>query len=133
MIEVSLKEALETMLAHFTGTMNYHRSSFFTKSIFHTDGVQYLSDKAGAFWLIDAIVSYQMKPSIARHPFQVWSLKVENRSAVLTCGDGNDTPPLVTQKIPYTDFPLDKISLYLENGSLDGEHIHKILMLPSER
>jgi len=131
---------LESELQGFYGSEDFHRSSAFTRAIFHTDGVQYLAEKAGAYWLIDAIVSHQMKPSIAREKFQVWRLvkKPDESKATLICTDGgkDDLPGekvIVTQKIPYTDFPLEKITLYLENGSLDGEHIHKILMLPSER
>lgn len=140
MIEVTLKEAIEVMLPHFSGSENYHCSSAFTKSIFHTDGVQWLAEKASAFWLIDAIVSHQMRPSVAKEEFQVWRLikKPGESKAVLIATDGGkgEMPGeniLVNQQIPHTDFPLEKITLYLENGSLDGEHIHKILMLPSER
>jgi hypothetical protein len=111
----------------------YYKSSSFAPHIYHTIGVQALAEDARCYWLIDAIVSYQLSVKIRREPFQVWSLKVENRQGVLTCGDGNYTPPLVTQKIPYTDFPMEEITLYLEDGSLDGASPAKILMLPSER
>jgi hypothetical protein len=126
-------EEMKEVLPGFKGTMGYYRSSAFARNIYHTDGVQWLADVAHCFWLIDAIVSHQSNVRVSCEPFQMWTLKVENRQAVLTCGDGDDTPPFVTQKIPYTDFPLDEITLYLEDGSLDGEHLDRILMLPSER
>jgi hypothetical protein len=112
---------------------DYYRSSAFAPNIYHTIGVQLLAEQARCYWLIDAIVSYQLSIKIRREPFQVWTLKVENRQGVLTCGDGNDTPPLVTQKIPYTDLPMEEVTLYLEDGSVDGVQLDKILMLPSER
>ena len=112
---------------------DYFQSSAFARNIFHTSGVQTLAEESKCYWLIDAIVSYQLSVKIRQEPFQVWTLKVENNQGVLTCGDGNDTPPLISQKIPYTDFPLEEITLYLEDGSLDGEHFAKVLMLPSER
>jgi hypothetical protein len=130
---------LESNLQGFNnGTNDYHRSSMLTKAIFHTDGIEYLAKNAKAYWLIDAIVSYQTKPRIAREQFQVWTLQTdtEKHIASLLCTDGDkgDGPKeLARQVITYTDFPLPFITLYLENGSLDGEHIHKILMLPSER
>ena len=127
-------EEIKEVLPAFQGSMDHYRSSAFARNIYHTDGVQWLADVARCFWLIDAIVSYQMNPRVYREPFQVWTLKVENSHALLMASDGNeDTPPIATQKIPYTDFPLEEITLYLEDGSLDMEHPAKILMLPSER
>jgi hypothetical protein len=112
---------------------DFYQSSAFARNIYHTSGVQCLVEQARCYWLLDAIVSYQLSIKIRREPFQVWTLKVENKQGVLICGDGNDTPPLITQNIPYTDFPMEEITLYLEDGSLDGEQPAKILMLPSER
>lgn len=126
-------EEIQEVLPHFKGTTEYYRSSALAKDIFHTDGVQWLADVAGCFWLIDAIASHQFNIRVSGEPFQVWTLKVENRKGILLCGDGDDTPPLVTQEIPYTDFPLEEITLFLEDGSVDGENVHRILMLPSER
>ena len=126
-------QEIKEVLSHFHSTGDYYRSSGLATDIYHTDGVQWLADAAKCFWLIDAIASHQFNVRVSGEPFQVWTLKVENRKGVLICGDGDDTPPLVTQEIPYTDFPLDEISLFLEDGSLDGVNVHRILMLPSER
>jgi hypothetical protein len=110
-------------LQQFTGTMQYHRH--WTGLLF-TDGVAYMAEKGGAFWLIDVIASYQRK-----EPFQVWQLHV-NKAAVRENGDPmavvtmiEDTgqPEIVRQEIPYTDFPLPEIKLYL---------IDNVLLLPSE-
>ena len=107
----------QSELKQFTGTEHYYRH--WTKRIVFTDGVHYLAEKAGSYWLIDAIASYKRK-----EPFQVWVLKVkEDKSAVLTMQEDTGQPVKVRQVIPFTDFPLDEITLWLIDG---------ILILPSE-
>ena len=108
-------------LEQFTGTEKYYKH--WLNGIVFTDGVKYLADKAGAYWLIDAVASYQTK-KIAAVPFQVWELTVNpDKTAVLTMKEDSDFPALVTQRIPYTDYPMPKIKLWLSN---------RVLMLPSE-
>src|SRR5690606_36394531 len=106
--------------------------------------VQYLAEHAGAYWLIDAIASHQITPRVAAAPFQIWQLKVHaDRSATLIGAEDIDeqghpvharTPvdralrrwtrgALARQEIEWTDFPLEKIKLYLQHG---------VLMLPPE-
>ncbi len=107
----------ESDLNQFTGTENYYRH--WTGQGVFTDGVQYLAEQAGAYWLIDAVFSYRR-----REPFQVWTLRKNNdNSAVLTMQEDSGEPVKVRQKIPFTDFPLDRIKLYL---------IDSVLLLPSE-
>lgn len=54
---------------------------------------------------------------------QVWTLKAaEDRSATLTCEDG-DHGPFTTQAIAITDFPLPQITLWLQS---------EVIFLPSE-
>lgn len=113
-------------LHQFTGTEHYYRHSL-DRSYLYTDGVQYLAEKAGAYWLVDAIIFNQRKKPFSSNPalseFQCWRLKVlEGNRATLTCDDGNKNI-VFTQQIPFTDFPLKDISLWLEN---------KVLLLPSE-
>ena len=104
-------------LNQFRGTEHYYQH--WTKILVFTDGIHYLAEKAGAYWLIDAIASYRRK-----EPFQVWMLKVkEDKSAVLTMQEDTGQPVKVRQVIPFTDFPLDEIKLWLIDG---------VLILPSE-
>lgn len=128
------REKLLSTLPGFTGTMDYHKSTIFIRNFYHTDGVQFLAETAGAYWLIDAIVSWQTKARVRCEEFQIWKLIVNpaNRSCVLVGTDGNRNH-IARQKIGYTDFPLDDITLYLELGSLDMKTPAWILMLPSER
>jgi len=113
---VGLKEELE----QFTGTINYYRHPL---GIYYTDGVKYLADRAGAYWLIDNIVAWQVEEKVKRAPFQIWELKVKDNEGMLTMKEDTNEPELVRQKIPFTDFPLEYQKLYLVDG---------VLMLPSE-
>ena len=110
---------LKNDLALFTGTEQYFKHWL---GFNYTDGVKYLSGKAECYWLLDAIGSYQYK--FKRVPFQVWILKVNaDKTAVLEMKEDTNQPLLVRQEIPYTDFPLTEIKLYLIDG---------VLILPSE-
>jgi hypothetical protein len=134
------QQELITFLAQFTGTINYYRSNRFIKRFFHTDGVQALAEKAQAFWLIDAICSHQSKA--LRHQkdghllreFQLWKLTVQpDRTARLECyTDSNVEKPSIRQNIPFTDFPLSEIKLYVECGEDPESGRYYCLLLPSE-
>ncbi|MBA7602213.1 hypothetical protein ES703_09299 [subsurface metagenome] len=122
-------EGLKGELNGFCGTQHYYRH--FTGGKF-TDGVKHLADRTGAYWLIDAVFSYQVSKKIRDLPFQVWTLKVlrselgKNKNepmAVLEMKEDTDEPIKVRQKIEYTDFPKGELKLYLING---------VLLLPSE-
>ena len=120
-------------LRHFTGSEKVFRHTF--GQIVYTQGVQWLAQEAGAYWLVDAIASHQ--PNIKRFPnpdFQIWVLTLghSGSKAVLRCGNdmnGDDTMTIdagkeqvpgamVTQRIPFTDFPLPEIKLYLVDWTL---------------
>jgi hypothetical protein len=114
-------------LAYYSGTDNYYKHSL---NIVYTDGVKYVAEETGAYWLIDAIASYETQKFRQSEQFQVWRLlpthtdKCPNK-AVLICEDGNDGE-LKRQTIPFTDFPFDALpgpTFYFTND---------VLMLPSE-
>jgi len=111
-------------LRQFTGTENWHQHGINRKILF-TDGAKYVADEGGAYWLLDAIAIVQrFEKAVAAEEFQVWRLKVrEDRSASLVCSDGNNNI-VYTQHIEFTDFPIDEITLWFENG---------VIYLPSER
>ncbi len=105
------KEVLTTeFLSQFIGTTQYYKNSL---GLRYTDGVQAMAEVGGAYWLIDAIASYRR-----REPFQVWKLTVKDGKGALTMQEDSDQPVIVKQKIPYTDFPLDEITLFLIDGVL---------------
>lgn len=111
----------EQSLNQFTGTEAYH--NYFNLKL--TDGVYYLAQEGKCFWLLDIILSYQ--PKHHQVPFQLWELNIDEaedkRTAVVTMREDSNQKALVEQRIPYTDFPLDYIKLYLIDG---------VILLPSE-
>jgi hypothetical protein len=123
-------ETLESDLAQFTGSENYYRHAL-NRKFMHTDGVNYLAEKARAFWLIDLIASHRLSRKVRAEPFQLWTLTLtgkKNPMAVAECRADTDAPVLARQEIEFTDFPLKSIKLYCVDGG-DGQ---VILMLPSE-
>ena len=132
MAEDLSKTQLQINLKQFIGTSQYHRTGFKTLS---TDGALYLAEQAGAFWLLDIIDS--VAPF---NDFAVCKLKVtqdeQGRRGEVTIDSGhNPEDPdeqesyqlFHTQKIAFTDFPLDEITLYIQ----ESEH-GPVIMLPSE-
>ena len=120
-------KTIKANLAQFCGSENYYRSSF--KHVVYTDGVKYLADAAGAYWLIDAIASHQ-RPPVSHEAFQVWRFTVTDQRGLLVADDGNGRQ-IARQEIDYTDFCLPEIKLYLVTGSLNGKLV-QTLMLPGE-
>ena len=115
------REELLAGLAIHTGSEQVFRH--WTRRFAYTEGVQYLAEKAAAYWLIDLVASWCPHETIRDEEFVVWKLTVrEDRTAVATADNGNGRK-LVSQEIPFTDFPLNEITLYLTNG---------VLLLPSE-
>ncbi len=127
-------EILET-LPNFYGTEKYytHRlaANLKTISFYYTDGIDYLTKSAECFWLLDLIASHQKSPYLKVNPFQVWTLTKTDNTAVIKCTDGN-SHELAYQFLEYTSFPLQEITLYLSEGSLDGINTIMILLLPGE-
>ncbi|MBI4977969.1 MAG: hypothetical protein HZC28_10815 [Spirochaetes bacterium] len=112
---------LKTALAGFQGSEQYYRH--WLRNIVYTEGVKYLADTAGAYWLIDIVASAQSVPQLKGESFQTWILDVyPDHHAKVYATDGNTTT-LYSQEIPYTDFPLDSIKLFLADN---------VLLLPSE-
>ena len=106
-------------LRQFTGTEQWYRH---ISGYLYTDGVLYVAQEGGAFWLVDKIL-FMTRAKHNLQEFGVWKLEVnEDKSAVLVCEDGNYRE-LYQEKIEWADFPLNKIDLWFENG---------VLILPSE-
>lgn len=122
MSKENLRKELESSLPYYTGTEKYHLCNDF----YLTDGVKYLCDTAGAYWLIDVFYSSNLalEQVCVTEEFQVLEMTVdlEKSNAALTITDGNEAI-LHTQDIEFTDFPLEKIKLYLSDN---------VIMLPSE-
>jgi hypothetical protein len=125
--EIKAKEELNKMIdelkagmAQATGTEGYY--NHWANVVKYTDGVKFVADKARAYWLIDAIASYQKSKVLNGATFQIWELKIDkDQRAILTCKEDDPGDDIVRQEIPYTDFPFD-IKIYCIDG---------IILLPS--
>jgi hypothetical protein len=110
-------EVMNEILAYSTCTEAYHRLSSLSKVVC-TDGILAMCQQLGAFWLVDAILSYRRQEEV-----QFWTLTVKDGGAVLTMNEDSDQPNLVKQEISYTEFPEGVWKFYLMDG---------VLLLPSE-
>lgn len=110
-------------LAQFSGAEKYYRY----QNLLLTDGVFYLAENAGSFWLMDVIWSHAMeKRWYGKEDFITCKLTVQNNVGEVVFDDGNGRI-LVTQHIPFTDFPLENIQLYIVRGERN-----LVVMLPGE-
>lgn len=88
-----------------------------------TEGAKAAADQFQCFWFLDVIASYQGSQNVRGEEFQVWKLKrTEGDKFIVTCDDGNDNI-IASQKIPFSDFPYDDLTIWL---------VHGVMMLPSE-
>ncbi len=132
----TLTDTLNDYLWQCTGAESYYQHF---SGIKYTDGVQYMAETGKAYWLIDAIMSYQAggrrrigseTPIERANGFQVWRLvRTQAGGAKLTMDDGGQKGQqpvtLITQHIEWTDFPPGvSLVMYLESG---------VLMLAQER
>ncbi len=105
------------------GTENYWRHLFGLK---YTDGVKAHADIAEAYWLIDAIASYQveLKKYADKHRgWILWRLKVNSDGAILTARADSGETPFIRQDIEFTDHP---------EGEWDFWQEGKVLIIPEE-
>lgn len=111
-------------LSQFTGSENWYRHSL-NRNVLYTDGAQYVAEAGGAYWLLDEIaLANHCESRVRAEEFQVWTLTRDKRGngATLDCGDGNGNT-VYSKRIEFTDFPLDTVKLFCENGTI---------LLPSE-
>ncbi len=117
-----MKNFEPSQLSYFTGTERYYR---ITNKHLLTDGTKYLAEEAECFWMMDAIASHLSEIGTKDWFVQV-HMTVKNSKATMFYEDGNGNEH-ARQQIPYTDFPMQGITLY---ACWDGEHW--VIMLPSE-
>jgi len=117
----SRKDILE-IIRQAHGTAAYHKFSPLVHYPVATDGVIAVAEAAECFWLLDIIGSYQHDKRLDPH-FQVWELKVNREDETAVVRGYNDTDLVITQKISYTNFPLEELKLFLMDG---------VILLPSE-
>ena len=121
---MSKRPALDPLrLAQFTGSQNFYRHGL-VREVLYTEGVEYVVDAAGAYWLLDEIALAQRYIiPVKREDFQVWDLVVNvDQTARLTCGDGNGRE-VYSKHIELMDFPEPGIRFY---------YVDWVIHLPSE-
>lgn len=120
------KDQLLDELRQFYGTEHYHR---YMPGLVVTDGVKFLADNAGCYWLLDMVWSYL--PALRKSGdtfFVVRYAGTPGASGLFSITD--DIPANQTyaaQAVEYSDFPLDEIVMYLSHAGGDA-----VLMLPTE-
>lgn len=119
-----LKQEILEALPHFMGTEQIWEHRTFAFSIYLSDGCNYLKLKAQFCWFFDLVASHQAK--LKHEDFQCWKLSRKSGNEFeITC-EGGDENQLLTQRIPFSDFPLDELRIWvIRDGSL-------ICMLPTE-
>jgi hypothetical protein len=122
MNEIDIKSELE----QFIGTSAYHKHLFPGKSpIALTDGCKYVRDVLNANWLFDALLSYQADPKLKKVNFQIWEFTQlrKDLSWLLTCKEDTHKKPIISQRIEFSDFPIDYIRIWV---------IGRVALLPTE-
>lgn len=117
-------DEIESTLAQFGGGDVIYKHIF---GMMYTEGVRYMADACGAYWLIDVVASYQREKCICGdamlRKFQCWTLRKPSQrgdqsapDAIVECWrDEGDLA--FAQSIEYTDFPLDGIKFYVETAN----------------
>lgn len=111
-------------LTQFTGTDQYYYNPLYP-AMKYTDGVKYLAEHAGAYWLLDIIgTEYFPKQHKGKYPgFLVIKLTVTPQNTAEISLEDGDLKSIAARVIDYTDFPEGTWSLWLIDG---------VLILPSE-
>ena len=111
----------------FTGTERWYR---YSPGLLVTDGVKFLIDN-GAAWVVDIIASARTIRAVRDEEKEFWKLTVsDDHTAKIICTDGdkgNGPVTLFKQDIPFTDFPMKLLHLYVISDNKT-----KVIMLPSE-
>lgn len=96
----------------------------------YTDGVRYIAQECGAYWLLDIIgTEFFPKQITGKKGWEFLNImcvatKVfATTKMTITVDDGNDNV-LATKLIDLTDFPVGTVKMWMENN---------VLYLPSER
>lgn len=115
--KLDAKTRLKYSLARFTGSEHLHQipSLGAGRRFVMSDGVKFLVEQAKCNWLLDIVVSCQsrcLKDDMLQQ-FQFWTLIVnpDNTAEVVCERDTDDV--FLTQKIEFSDFPLETIRLYV--------------------
>jgi hypothetical protein len=116
------KEEIQNIINHSIGTTAYHKFSAIRGFPVITDGIKAVAEASNCYWLLDVIGSYQIDKKLDK-AFQVWKLEVNTEENSGVVRGYNDTKLIITQEIPFTDFPITEFKLFLMDG---------VILLPNE-
>jgi hypothetical protein len=107
---------LHANLGQFIGGEQWFRHAL-ARNVVYSEGMKYLAENAGAYWLIDAIASHlAANPKIKNERkknerfarLHFWHLrKTGENSAVLEAVEDKGMKPVDSQEIEFTDFPFE--------------------------
>lgn len=106
---------LRNALSQFIGTQHYYRYSPLFRHTLLTDGVKFLADEAGCYWLIDMIGSHLSSVPATESFVVARYAGTPNGSGLFSLTD--DIPArktYATQGVTHSDFMLDEIVLYVQ-------------------
>ncbi|MDO8954440.1 MAG: hypothetical protein Q7V63_06300 [Gammaproteobacteria bacterium] len=119
-------------LNQFTGTEAWYKH--WLSGMVYTDGIKYMAEEAGAYWLIDEI-AIRLPSVIKKYPEYFYAVKFiakNNDKAIIEFTDGNNTA-LKKVHIQFTDFPVKEQTLTFFLSPLPiKDKRHWCLMLASE-
>ena len=89
-----------------------------SSNIAYTDGIKWLVDGLGAYWLVNRIVAAQNRATVKAADFQIWRLDVfRDKRGMLTCYNKEANKVLVEQ-IGHTDFPIAEVTIYCVEATI---------------
>lgn len=112
-MKLSTQELVEN-LSQFIGTERYYR---LLPTFIVTDGLKYLMEQADCYWLGQLYGLHLVDVDFNANPFTVLKFVRKGHGGRVNIEDGNGKL-LSFQGFDYTDFPLEKFSLY---GCWNGE------------
>lgn len=114
-----------------TGSERFYREPLMAGLVF-TDGIKFLADTCGAYWLLQVVASHQ--PTIRKKgyaDFQVWRVApYRSKGVILECwndkpenpasDDGPASIQVIGQTIGYSDFPRELLpfEFWVENNTI---------------
>lgn len=129
-------QTLASTIQSFSGGSDNRYRHQFNRRVIFTEGVKEVADKAGAYWLIDAIALLGA-PKFAKAweagevGIGIVKLSVANDKGRLMLSLRDDKEPELLQDIPLTDFPEGDWKFYLGTDQ-DAQGYLTTLYLPSE-
>jgi hypothetical protein len=127
----NIKSLDPIVLDQFTGTEHWYRHGL-ARNVTYTDGVKYVAEQAGAYWLIDIIaIAQKLDAKCCREPFQHWTIDVQDDASAVVVGDDGNGNQLYRQAVAWTDFPSKRFEFYCCEDRTSPD-INRVIMLTSE-